>query len=85
MISILAQERLLGFALGVAATAVAVVENRRNVHKLMADSNSMFGDPPKLKKPVVEKRPQVEFAHLWNKAVDKAFGPVITSLSQRGW
>lgn len=37
------------------------------------------------KEPVFEKKSGLELAHIWNRAVDKTFGPAIDSLSSRGW
>ncbi|GMG98795.1 hypothetical protein Nepgr_000635 [Nepenthes gracilis] len=85
MISVLAQERLLGFALGTAFTAGIVMENRRGIHKMIAENNAKLGNLPQMKRPIGKKKPHLEFAHLWNKAVDMTFGPVIASLSTRGW
>ncbi|KAL9244558.1 hypothetical protein vseg_018327 [Gypsophila vaccaria] len=85
MISILTQERLLGAALGGALTAAAVFENRRNIYRTISESQSQFGEQPQTMKPIFEKKPQFEIAHLWNKAVDKTFRTVIASLSSRGW
>ncbi|KAH9606385.1 hypothetical protein KSS87_017289, partial [Heliosperma pusillum] len=84
MISILTQERLLGFALGSALTAAVVFENRRQVHRSISEINAKFGDQPQIMKPVFERQPKFEVAHLWNKAVDKTFGTMIASLSSRG-
>ncbi|RVW38751.1 hypothetical protein CK203_074184 [Vitis vinifera] len=35
--------------------------------------------------PIFGKKSRLEFAHLWNKTVDKTLGPVIAALSSRGW
>ncbi|WMV56082.1 hypothetical protein MTR67_049467 [Solanum verrucosum] len=34
---------------------------------------------------IPKKESSIEFAHLWNKAVDQAFGPLIKVLGSRGW
>lgn len=34
---------------------------------------------------IPKQKSGIEFAHLWNKAVDQALGPVIKSLGSRGW
>ncbi|PQQ01744.1 uncharacterized protein Pyn_17770 [Prunus yedoensis var. nudiflora] len=60
MISILAQERLLGAALGSIFTGI-------------------------IREPIFGSKSRAEFAHLWNKAVDQTFRPVIESLSSSGW
>ncbi|KNA12850.1 hypothetical protein SOVF_122010 isoform B [Spinacia oleracea] len=84
MISVLAQERLLGAALGSALTAVVVFENRRNIYKTISENNAKFDNHSQVKRPIFETK-SFEVAHLWNKAVHKTFGTVIASLSSRGW
>ncbi|XP_074284991.1 uncharacterized protein LOC141610678 [Silene latifolia] len=85
MISILTQERILGFALGSALTGAVVFENRRQIHRSITEVNAKFGDRPQIMKPVVQRQSKFEIAHLWNKAVDKTFGTMIAYLSSRGW
>lgn len=85
MISVLAQERILGAALGSALTTAIVFENRRNIYKTISENNAQFDNQPQMKKPIFERKSQTEFAHLWNKAVDKTFGALIASVSSRGW
>ncbi|KAI8573665.1 hypothetical protein RHMOL_Rhmol01G0294900 [Rhododendron molle] len=81
MISILAQERLLGAALGTLFTSAAVFEQRRNIYKSISDNQS----ESQVREPIFEKRSHLDFGHLWNKAVDQTLGPVIESLSSRRW
>lgn len=38
-----------------------------------------------MKEPIFIKKTCSEIAHLWNRMVDKTLGPVIESLSSRGW
>ncbi|KHN38767.1 uncharacterized protein LOC114374860 isoform X1 [Glycine soja] len=38
-----------------------------------------------VKEPIFGKKSRSEFAHVWNKTVDQTFGPLIKSLSSRGW
>ncbi|CAL5432099.1 unnamed protein product [Camellia sinensis] len=100
MISVLAQERLLGAALGSVFTGIVVLEQRRRIYKSISDTQSQFTTHsqcvgaflPKEKEqkkmmgePIFEKRSRLDIAHLWNKAVDQTLGPVIESLSSRGW
>lgn len=37
-----------------------------------------------IREPIFGKKSGLEFSHLWNKAVDQAFGHVIESFSSRG-
>ncbi|KAI3705465.1 hypothetical protein L1987_75703 [Smallanthus sonchifolius] len=80
MISILAQERLLGAALGSVFSGVVIFEQRRYIYKTIAQNK-----PPKsqMKEPIPRKK--IEFAHYWNKSVDQIFGPAIQALSSRRW
>ncbi|XP_010689551.2 uncharacterized protein LOC104903242 isoform X1 [Beta vulgaris subsp. vulgaris] len=85
MISVLAQERLLGAALGGGLTAVIIFDNRRNIYRTISENNAKFGNQPQVKRPIFERKSHFGIAHMWNKAVDKTFGTVIASLSSRGW
>ncbi|KAG2397585.1 uncharacterized protein HKW66_Vig0141790 [Vigna angularis] len=79
MISILTQERLLGASLGVVLTGVVVFEQRRYIYASISQNQSQVGEP------IFGKKSRSEFAHKWNKTVDQTFGPLIKSLSSRGW
>ncbi|XP_057448990.1 uncharacterized protein LOC130740409 [Lotus japonicus] len=81
MISILTQERLLGASLGVILTGAVVLEQRRYIYSSISNSQSQS----QVREPIFGKKARSEFAHLWNKTVDQAFGPLIKSLSSRGW
>ncbi|XP_059430928.1 uncharacterized protein LOC132164433 [Corylus avellana] len=85
MVSVLTQERLLGFALGSILTGVVVFEQRRSIYKSISDTHSQSTTRSPMREPIFGKRSRSEFAHQWNKAVDQTFGPVINSLSSRGW
>ncbi|KAI5666251.1 hypothetical protein M9H77_16104 [Catharanthus roseus] len=85
MISVLAQERLLGAALGTVFTGVLVFQQRKSIYKSIADTQSQLFPQSQLKELVFEKKSGMELAYIWNKAVDKTFRPVIESLSSRGW
>ncbi|CAI9105093.1 OLC1v1003944C1 [Oldenlandia corymbosa var. corymbosa] len=106
MISVLARERLIGFALGTAVAGVVVFDQRKRIHASIADtysklypqyrastfssfvsthSKNFHSNLFQLKVPIAEKEPGPDFGHMWNKAVDQTFGPVIQSLSSRGW
>ncbi|KAL5716948.1 hypothetical protein ACHQM5_010047 [Ranunculus cassubicifolius] len=85
MISVIAQERLLGFALGNVFTGLLIFEERNNIYRFISSANhldaqrvapTMFGN---------KSQQQLELSHLWNKAVDQTLGPVIAALSSRGW
>ncbi|KAB2614777.1 hypothetical protein D8674_021365 [Pyrus ussuriensis x Pyrus communis] len=83
MISVLAQERLLGAALGSIFTGIVVFEQRRCIY------NSISGTKPqpvsRITEPIFGRKTRAELAHLWNKSVDQTFRPVIESLSSSGW
>ncbi|XP_051120691.1 uncharacterized protein LOC127244272 [Andrographis paniculata] len=79
MISVLAQERLLGAALGSLLTGAVVFEHRRSIYK------SVHKSEPQQTEPIFGRKYRLKFAHTWNKAVDKTLGPLIESLSSRGW
>ncbi|KAA8550401.1 hypothetical protein F0562_002085 [Nyssa sinensis] len=84
MISVLAQERVLGAALGSILTGVLVFEQRKSIYKSI--SGNQFVTQNQMREPVLgKKKSNLGFAHLWNKAVDQTLGPVIESLSSRGW
>ncbi|CAO2812963.1 unnamed protein product [Amaranthus hypochondriacus] len=85
MISVIAQERLLGFALGSTSMAVIIFENRKRIYRTISESNAEFDNQPQVNMPISARQSHVEIAHLWNKAVDKTFGTLIASLSSRGW
>ncbi|GLT56775.1 hypothetical protein SLA2020_297940 [Shorea laevis] len=81
MISVLAQERLLGAALGSASVGIVVLEQRKRIYNSISDDRSKIATQSK----VSGKRFGLEFALLWNKAVDQIFVPAIESLSSRRW
>ncbi|KAL9413116.1 hypothetical protein AB3S75_041730 [Citrus x aurantiifolia] len=85
MISVLAQERLLGFALGSAITGFVVFEQRKCIYASISDHQSHDEIKSLTREPIFARKTRSEFAHLWNKAVDQTFGPVIESFSSRGW
>ncbi|KAI3799388.1 hypothetical protein L1987_34686 [Smallanthus sonchifolius] len=81
MISILAQERLLGAALGTVFSGVIIFEQRRDIYRTISQNQ-----PPKSQmKEATVSRKKIEFAHYWNKSVDQIFGPAIQALSSRRW
>ncbi|XP_011089902.1 uncharacterized protein LOC105170713 [Sesamum indicum] len=79
MISVLTQERLLGAALGTVLTGVVIFEQRKSIY------NSISPAEPQPREPIFGRKSRLELAHLWNKSVDKTFGPLIQFLSSRGW
>ncbi|KAF8397685.1 hypothetical protein HHK36_016606 [Tetracentron sinense] len=93
MISVLAQERLLGAALGSIFTGIIVFEQRKSIYSLISENQSQhiaqYQSAPSsvnlMREPIFGKKFRSEFAHLWNKAVDQTLGPVIASISSRGW
>ncbi|XXG44652.1 hypothetical protein AAC387_Pa01g4393 [Persea americana] len=113
MISVLAQERLLGAALGGIFMGVIVLEQRKGIYALISENQPQkkagyelmstimqlnychrkeicttgiqTGAQAGLIPPLYAKKPPSDFAHAWNKAVDRTLGPVIVALSSRGW
>ncbi|CAG7902440.1 unnamed protein product [Brassica rapa] len=86
MISILAQERLLGFTLGSALTGFIVLEQRKLIHESVADRKSHSVDQSQvIYQGIFGKKYRMEFASVWNKAVDQTFEPAIQYLSSRKW
>ncbi|XP_019093462.1 PREDICTED: uncharacterized protein LOC109129567 [Camelina sativa] len=86
MISILAQERLLGFTLGSALTGFLVYEQRKLIiHQSVSDPKSQSFDQSQVRDRIFGKKYRMEFASLWNKAVDQTFEPAIEYLSSRKW
>ncbi|CAH8361282.1 unnamed protein product [Eruca vesicaria subsp. sativa] len=81
MISILAQERLLGATLGSALTGLIVLEQRKLINQSISDPKSQS----QVRDSMFGKKYQMEFASLWNKAVDQTFEPAIQYLSSRRW
>ncbi|KAL1558137.1 hypothetical protein AAHA92_08636 [Salvia divinorum] len=79
MISVLAQERLLGAALGSLLAGVVVFEQRRSIYK------SINHYEPQPTEPIFGRKSRQEFTHVWNKSVDTTFGAMIEYLSSRGW
>ncbi|ESQ51321.1 hypothetical protein EUTSA_v10017488mg [Eutrema salsugineum] len=86
MISILTQERLLGATLGSALTAFVVLEQRKLIHESVSDrQKSQSLDQSQVRDRIFGKKYRMEFASLWNKAVDQTFEPAIEYLSSRKW
>ncbi|CAA2965700.1 Hypothetical predicted protein [Olea europaea subsp. europaea] len=73
------QERLLGAALGSILTGVVIFEQRKSIYESISRTQSQPHEP------IFGRRSRQELARIWNKAVDKTLGPVIQSLSSRGW
>ncbi|GKV08286.1 hypothetical protein SLE2022_197330 [Rubroshorea leprosula] len=87
MISVLAQERLLGAALGSALAGIVVIEQRKRIYDSISDEKSKLAAQSKVTEVISRKHSHSssEFALLWNRAVDQIFVPVIESLSSRRW
>ncbi|KAL1223858.1 hypothetical protein V5N11_007824 [Cardamine amara subsp. amara] len=85
MISILAQERLLGATLGSALAGFVIFEQRKLIHESLSDPKSQSVDQSQMKDRIFGKKYRMEFASLWNKAVDQTFEPAIEYLSSRKW
>ncbi|KAG2537438.1 uncharacterized protein LOC120688093 [Panicum virgatum] len=82
MISILAQERLLGFALGSVSMGGFVLHQRRAIYRSLAEAD---GSPYSYQPGEITSRSLTELAHVWNKAVDETLGRLVVYLSSRGW
>ncbi|WVZ59349.1 hypothetical protein U9M48_009502 [Paspalum notatum var. saurae] len=83
MISILAQERLLGFALGSVSMGGFVLHQRRAIYRSLAEAD---GSPYSYQPGgITGRRSSTELAHVWNKAVDETLGRLVVYLSSRGW
>ncbi|XP_047096157.1 uncharacterized protein LOC124708517 [Lolium rigidum] len=87
MISILAQERLLGFALGSVSMGGFVLHQRRAIYRSLADADQASGAPSfsYQTSETTARRGSAELAHVWNKAVDETLGRLVVYLSSRGW
>ncbi|GLJ52553.1 hypothetical protein SUGI_1118380 [Cryptomeria japonica] len=91
MVSILAQERILGASLGAGFAAAMVLYEQKLIYRSAAHSlESISGHPvapsaPKIPEPLFSKKICSELGHAWNIAIDKSLGSVIAYLSSRGW
>ncbi|XP_062091451.1 uncharacterized protein LOC133797540 [Humulus lupulus] len=85
MISVLAQERLLGATLGSILTGIVVFEQRRKIYRSISDTQPQLSSQFQVGEPIFGKETRSELARMWNKGVDQAFGPAIHHLSSRGW
>uniref|UniRef100_A0A452YGK1 Uncharacterized protein n=1 Tax=Aegilops tauschii subsp. strangulata TaxID=200361 RepID=A0A452YGK1_AEGTS len=83
MISILAQERLLGFALGSVSMGGFVLHQRRSIYRSLADADAASGGIGT--SATTGRGVSAEMAHVWNKAVDETLGRLVVYLSSRGW
>ncbi|XP_072957290.1 uncharacterized protein [Typha angustifolia] len=81
MISILAQERLLGATLGSVLMGGFVLEQRRGINRSISANSSVSYEP----KEFLPKKKSPNVAHMWNKAVDMTLGQLVAYLSSRGW
>ncbi|KAJ9178126.1 hypothetical protein P3X46_010036 [Hevea brasiliensis] len=83
MISILAQERLLGAAMGSAFVGFVVFEQRKRIYESISADCNQFDAQSQLRKAIFGKQFCSQFELMWNKAVDETFGPVVASLNSR--
>ncbi|KAJ4733193.1 hypothetical protein LUZ62_024695 [Rhynchospora pubera] len=81
MISILAQERLLGATLGAAFTGGIVFYQRRGIHRSLRECDSTSYEPIE----IFPGNASPDIAHAWNKTVDLTLGELVKFLSSRGW
>ncbi|KAL0920365.1 hypothetical protein M5K25_009494 [Dendrobium thyrsiflorum] len=85
MISILAQERLLGAALGFAFVGTIVFEQRRGIYGSIADDKSVQIEKYEPKQIIPWNNFSSELAFAWNKAIDGTLGQLVAYLSSRRW
>ncbi|KAI4383802.1 hypothetical protein MLD38_009600 [Melastoma candidum] len=85
MISVLAQERVLGAALGSALAGFVVFQERKSIYASISEDRSRVSPRNQIQEPLLGKSSRSELAQMWNQAVDKTFGPVIEYLSSHGW
>ncbi|KAL5974752.1 hypothetical protein ACLOJK_031423 [Asimina triloba] len=64
---------------------VVVFEQRRGIYGLISQNQPQIHTPSQLREPAPGKSYRSDIARLWNQAVDNTLGPVIVSLSSRGW
>ncbi|KMZ58217.1 hypothetical protein ZOSMA_79G00600 [Zostera marina] len=86
MISLVAQERLLGATLGSVLMGGVILEQRRGIHRSLSDSQ--YNTASKSQHFVIPSSRSLsrpDLAHLWNKTVDETLGPAIKCLSAHGW
>ncbi|XP_078167324.1 zinc finger, C3HC4 type family protein [Carex rostrata] len=81
MISILAQERILGASLGAVFTGVIVFYQRRGIHRSLHECDSTSFEPIQL----LPRNASSDLAHAWNETVDLTLGQLVKFLSSRGW
>ncbi|KAJ3680236.1 hypothetical protein LUZ60_016514 [Juncus effusus] len=81
MISILAQERLLGATLGAVFGGGVVFHQRRQIYKSLRENDSSSYEPVK----ITSEKTSLNVAHAWNKGVDLTLGRFVEFLSSRGW
>lgn len=91
MVSILAQERILGAAMGAAFGTGVILYQQTLLYRSTAQAIELISgkppliSPPKVPEPLFNKRTRAELAHAWNVGIDKSLGALIASLSSRGW
>ncbi|XP_021635290.2 uncharacterized protein LOC110631685 isoform X2 [Hevea brasiliensis] len=83
MISILAQERLLGTALGIAFVGFVVFEQRKRIYESISADRNQLDAQSQLREPIFGKQFRSQFELMWNKAVDETFRPVVASLNSQ--
>ncbi|CAN6462206.1 unnamed protein product [Victoria cruziana] len=84
MVSIIAQERLLGAALGGVMAAAVTFEERKCIYRSVSGSQKHVSiQSQEIKETLSTRNPDSTFASLWNATVDGSLGPVIRFLSSR--
>lgn len=92
MASLLMQERLLGFSLGVASGLSLAAYQYRLYWRSTADLSRIVSrgqlpqpTPIQVPEPLFNKAVREKLAHRWNQSVDNTLGALIAALSSRGW
>ncbi|XP_031484341.1 uncharacterized protein LOC116253579 [Nymphaea colorata] len=86
MVSVIAQERLLGAALGGVMAAAITFEERKCIYRSVSTNQKHVAtQSQEITGTLSTRNPCSRLASLWNATIDGSLGPVIRFLSSRGW
>ncbi|XP_020263788.1 uncharacterized protein LOC109839684 [Asparagus officinalis] len=85
MISVLAQERILGATLGSVLVGGIVFNQRRGIHSTISEQKPVHISRYQPKETLFGKNFSSNFANVWNKTVDGTLGNLVAYLSSRRW